>query len=189
MVDFIARQNAERLRKRLTSEMHLREPAAFSKLARSTVEIALVTGILARLYRAVILTHGDHNSGLYLAATFFIGASFVLMMATMHLSRFPLREWIWRAPMFAALVGAFEMLTSLALIALRREPLGTGAATFNDWPIMTAGVLAWRLVVICVFAAVLAFIVRLVRYAILRREHSAWSEGTVPRLRKTKVAS
>ena len=187
MPDFIARQNAERLRKRLTSEMHIREPAAFAKLARSTVEIALVTGILSRLYRAVILTRGDHNSGLYIAATYFIGASFVLMMATMHLSRFPLRDWLWRAPMFAALEGAFEMLTSLALIYLRREPLGTGAATLNDWPIMTAGVLAWRLVVICIFAALLAFIVTLVRYAILRRGHAAWSEGTVPRLRKTKV--
>jgi hypothetical protein len=184
MPDFIARQNAERLRKRLTSEMGFREPAAFSKLARSTVEMALITGVLARLYRAVILTHGDHESGLYIAATFFIGASFVMMMATVHLSRFSLREWTWRAPMFAALEGAFEMLTSLGLIAARREPLGTGAATLADWPRMTAGVLAWRLVVICIFAALLAFTVKLVRYAILRREHSAWSEGTVPRLRK-----
>ncbi|HEY8165811.1 MAG TPA: hypothetical protein VIF83_09700 [Gemmatimonadaceae bacterium] len=181
MPDFIARQNAERLRKRLTSEMHLREPAAFSKLARSTVEIALVTGVLVRLYRAVILTHGDPDSGLYIAATLFIGASFVMMMATAHLSRFALREWLWRAPMFAALEGGFEMVTSLGLIALRREPLGTGAATWNDWPRMTAEVLGWRLVVICVFAGVLAVIVRLVRYAILRREHSAWAEGTVRR--------
>jgi hypothetical protein len=189
MVDFIARQNAERLRKRLTSEMRFREPAAFSKLARSTVEMALITGVLARLYRAVILTHGDHESGLYIVATFFIGASFVLMMATMHLSRFSLREWMWRAPMFAALEGAFEMLTSLGLMTAGREPLGTGAATLNDWPRMTAGVLAWRLAVICVFAALLALTVKLVRYAILRREHVAWSEGTVPKLRKTKAAT
>jgi hypothetical protein len=189
MGDFIARQNAERLRQRLSSELKFREPPAFSKLARSTVEMALVTGVLARLYRAVILTHGDPDSGVYIAATFFIGASFVLMMATVHLSRFSLREWMWRAPMFAALEGAFEMVTSAGLIALHREPLGTSAATFSDWPRMTAGVFGWRLVVICVFAAVLALIVKLVRYAILRREHAAWSEGTVPKLRKTKAVS
>jgi len=179
MPDFIARQNAERLRKRLSSEMRFREPPAFSKLARSTLEIALVTGVIARLYRSVILTHGDRDSGFYLAATFFIGASFVLMMATAHLSRFPLREWLWRAPAFAALEGAFEMLASLLLIAVRREPLGTTAATFQDWPRMALDVLPWRIAVICLVATLLALTVKLVRYSILRREHAAWSEGTV----------
>ena len=62
-----------------------------------------------------------------------------------HLSRFPLREWTWRAPSSPLLEGGFEMLVSLALIAAgiasrsAREP-----QHFHDWPGMCLGTLAWR---------------------------------------------
>jgi len=178
MADFIARQNSERLRQRLASELRVREPPAFSKLARSIVEIALVTGVLVRLFRAVVITHAG-GSGLYLAAMFLLGGGFILLMATIHLSRFPLRQWAWRAPAFAALESVFESIVSLILIAAHREPLGTGAATFRDWPGIAATILIRHAVVITIFAALLGLTVKLVRYQLLKREHAAWSAGTV----------
>ena len=180
MRDFIASQNSERLRQRLSRGMTIREPAAFAKLARSLIDMALVTGIIARLYRALVLARADTPTAGYLAVTFAAGAIFLLLMASVHVSRFPLREWLWRAPGFAAAEGLAEMLTSAVLIALNREPLGTGAAHFNDWPMMLVRTVTWRVVTITLFALLLAGIVKWVRYMLLRKEHSAWAEGTLP---------
>ncbi len=177
MRDFIARQNSERLRQRLSKGLRVREPAAFTKLARSLVDMALVTGIIARLYRAMVLTRA--NSDTYVAITFAIGAVFLLLMASVHLSRHPLRDWAWRAPAFAVAEAASEMLASLVLIGLGREPLGTAAAHWRDWPGMAIGTIGWRLVTISVFSLLLAGVVKWVRYMLLKKEHVAWSDGTV----------
>ncbi len=179
MRDFIASQNSERLRQRLAEGLREREPAAFAKLARSLIDMALVTGIISRLYRAVVLSRAETPSGTYIVVTLTIAGVFLLGMASIHLSRFPLRDWLWRAPVFAAAVGAAEMLTSAVLIALAREPLGTGAAHLHDWPMMFVRTMGWRIVVISLFALLLAGVVTWVRYLLLRREHSAWSDGTV----------
>jgi hypothetical protein len=56
MRDFIARQNSETLRKRLSGGFKVHEPRAFTKLARSLIDMALVTGVVARLYRAMVLS-------------------------------------------------------------------------------------------------------------------------------------
>ncbi len=179
MRDFIARQNSERLRQRLTGGFKVREPAAFTRLAKSVIDMALVTGVVARLYRAIVLSRSESASGLFVASTLTVGALFLLAMATIHLSRFPLRDWLWRAPVFAALEGASEMLASLLLISLSREPLGTGAAHFHDWPGMALRTLLWRVITISAFALLLAGVVKWVRYMLLRKEHAAWSDGTV----------
>ena len=179
MADFIARQNSERLRQRLSAGWTVREPPAFSKLARSIVEMALITGVVVRLYRALVLTRVSGDSGLYLGAMLLLASAFVLVMATVHLSRFPLRQWVWRAPAFAALESGFESMVSLGLILAQREPLGTGAATLADWPAIGATILLRHVVVISAFALLLALTVKLVRYRLLKREHAAWSAGTV----------
>jgi hypothetical protein len=179
MPDFIARQNSERLRQRLSSGFTLREPPAFSKLARSIVEMALITGVVIRVYRAAVLTNAGKSSALAVGALFLLGASFVLLMAAVHLSRFPLREWTWRAPAFAALESIFESVVSLGLILARREPLGTGAASIGDWPGLAATILVRHVVVISAFSLLLALTVKLVRYQLLKNEHVAWSAGTV----------
>jgi hypothetical protein len=178
MRDFIASQNSERLRQRLTGAIRVREPQAFKRLAGSIVEMALVTGIIARLYRMMVLARATTPTQVAIALT--LGAVFLLLMATLHLSRFSLKEWLWRAPAFAALEGVFEMLTSLALIQFGREPLGSGgAAGMRDWPGMSANTILWRIVVISMFALLLGVVVKWVRYMILRKEHAAWSDGTV----------
>lgn len=179
MRDFIARQNSETLRKRLSGGFRIREPQAFTKLARSLVDMALVTGVVARLYRAMVLSRAVNASWFFVAVTLTIGAVFLLAMGTVHLSRFPLRDWLWRAPAFAALEGVAEMLASAVLIWLHRESLGTGAAGFRDWPGMATGTIAWRLSTISLFALLLAAVVKWVRYMLLRKEHAAWSDGTV----------
>jgi hypothetical protein len=178
MRDFIASQNSERLRQRLSGAVRVREPAAFARLARSIVEIAFLTGIIARLYRMMVLTRATTPTTVAIALTF--GAFFLLLMATLHISRFPIREWLWRAPLFALIEGAGEMLTSLILIWAAREPLGSSAAAqFSDWPRIAGNTVAWRLATISLFALVLAGVVKWVRYMILKKEHAAWSEGTV----------
>lgn len=179
MRDFIARQNSETLRKRLSGGFKVREPQAFTKLARSLVDMALVTGVVARLYRAMVLSRSVSASGVFVAVTLTLGAVFLLTMATIHLSRFPLRDWLWRAPAFAALEGVAEMLASAILIWLHRESLGTRAAHFHDWPGMAINTTAWRLGTISIFALLLAAIVKWVRFMLLRKEHAAWSDGTV----------
>jgi hypothetical protein len=177
MRDFIASQNSERLRQRLSRGIKLQEPPAFTKLARSLFDMALVTGIVARLYRALVLSRADSPTGTYVVVTFSIGAIFVLLMASLHLGRFPLRDWLWRAPAFAAVEGMAEMVTSAVLIALSREPLGSGAAQFSDWPHMFLRTVGWRIVTIVLFAAVLAGIVKWVRFMLLKREHASWTHG------------
>jgi hypothetical protein len=179
MRDFIASRNSEQLRERLSRGIRLREPAAFAKLAGSLIDMALVTGITARLYRAMVLSNGQSRSATYLAIALTVGAVFLLLMAAAHLSRFPLRDWTWRAPAFAAIEGAAEMTASLVLIALSREPLGTSAAHFHDWPMLAVRTIGWRIVAISLFALLLAGVVKWVRFLLLRKEHSAWSAGTV----------
>ena len=177
MRDFIASQNSERLRQRLSKGLQVREPAAFTRLARSLIDMALVTGIVARLYRATVLSRAETDY--YVALTFAIGAIFLLLMVSIHLSRHPLRDWLWRAPAFAVAEAVSEMLASLVLILLSREPLGTGAAHLSDWPGMAIGTVGLRLVTISLFALLLAGVVKWVRYMLLRKEHVAWSDGTV----------
>ncbi len=178
MRDFIASQNSERLRQRLSGAIRIREPAAFKRLAGSLVEMAFVTGIVARLYRMMVLTRATTPTQVAIALT--LGAVFLLLMATLHLSRFSILDWLWRAPAFAALEGVSEMLASIVLIWAGREPLGSGgAAHYHDWAGMSVNTIVWRVAVISIFSLLLALVVKWVRYMILRNEHAAWSEGTV----------
>lgn len=177
MRDFIASQNSERLRQRLTGHIKVREPQAFAKLAHSILEMGVITGIIARLYRMLVLGRATTATGTAIGLTF--GAVFLLLMTALHVSRFPIRDWLWRAPAFAAIEGASEMLVSLILVAMGREVLGTGAAKLRDWPGMAVDTVIWRMVTISAFALLLSGVVKWVRYMILKKEHAAWSEGTV----------
>ncbi len=149
-----------------SSEWDLEEPAAFARIARSPVELALITGVVIRVFRAIVLTHGNATSS-YLFAALVLGTLFLLGMATLHLGRFPVREWPWRAPLFAVFETAGEMLVSLLLISLHREPWGTARAEYMDWQPMATGVLFWRLIAVCVWALFLGTTVQFVRGRVL----------------------
>ncbi|MGH7663143.1 MAG: hypothetical protein ACRENI_02420 [Gemmatimonadaceae bacterium] len=155
---------------RQTVAWKLEEPAAFRKLTLSLLEMALITGVVLRLYRSVVFVQSA-GSWLYVGAAFAFGALFLFGMLTLHLGNYPIRQWAWRAPAFAVIEVAAEMLTSIALIALHREPLGTARAAAGDWMVMVRGTLITRVAGVVLFALLLAGIVQLVRYLLLRREN------------------
>ena len=155
---------------RHTTEWHLEEPAAFRKLSVSLLEMALLAGVALRLYRALVLSLIAPSGWLVLGVGLAVGLVFLLGMAAAHLGNFPVQRWLWRAPAFGALAGAAEALTSLALVAMSREPLGSTRATLGDWPSMAFSMIVTRTVVICLFALVLAAVVQGVRVLLVRRE-------------------
>jgi hypothetical protein len=150
-----------------SSEWDLEEPAAFTRIARSPVELAVITGVVIRLFRAVVLTHGNATTS-FLGASLLLGTLFLLGMATLHLGRFPVREWPWRAPLFAVFETVGEMVVSLVLIALHREPWGTARAEFADWQAMATGVVFWRVLGVSVWALLLGVTVSFIRGRVLK---------------------
>ena len=162
-----------------SSEWDFEEPAAFTRIARSPVELAVITGVVIRLFRAVVLTHGTATSS-YLVASLVLGTLFLLGMATLHLGRFPVREWPWRAPVFAIFETAGEMLVSLVLIALHREPWGTARAEFVDWQAMATGVVFWRVLGVSVWALLLGGTVSFIRGRVLKETGRDVEPTTLP---------
>jgi hypothetical protein len=147
---------------RQTIEWHIEEPRAFRRLSLSLIEMSLVTGVLLHVYRAYVLTHGA-NGWLFFGGSLALGLLFLLFMTTAHLANFPIQKWAWRAPAFALLECTGEMMTSLLLIWLGREPLGSARAEWHDWPAMAMGTLATRGLLILVWSLMLAGIVQIVR--------------------------
>jgi hypothetical protein len=162
-----------------TSEWDFEEPAAFTRIARSPVELALITGVVMRLFRAVVLTQGNASSS-FLGAALVLGTLFLLGMATLHLGRFPVREWPWRAPLFAVFETAGEMAVSLLLISLHREPWGTARAEFTDWQPMVTGVLFWRVLGVSVWALLLGTTVSFIRGRVLKDTGREVEPATLP---------
>jgi hypothetical protein len=99
-----------------------------------------------------------------------IALLFVIGMATAHLANYPLHHWLWRAPAFAAIEVAGEMVTSLFLIWLAREPNGTVRAHYGDWPGMMTRVLLIRGLVVVLWSLLLAGIVEVVRTRLVKEE-------------------
>ena len=149
--------------------MRIEEPKAFRRFSLSLVEMALITGVLVRVYRSLVLTHGS-SSFAYIAVTMTLALVFVIFMATAHLANYPLPHWVWRAPAFAALEIVGEMATSLLLIWLSREPNGTVRAHFGDWPSMLMRAVLYRGLVVLLWSLVLAGIVQLVRTRFVKEE-------------------
>ena len=147
---------------RHTVEWRLEEPAAFRRLSLSLIEMALLTGILLRVLRALTFTAG-RASWLFYGAAFVVGLLILLGMTTAHLANFTLRSWVWRAPLFALIETVGEMGTSLLLIALGREPEGAVRAEFHHWPSMALRALVQSELSICLWAALLAGVILLVR--------------------------
>lgn len=152
-----------------TATMRIEEPKAFRRFSLSLVEMALITGILVRLYRSLVLTHGSAGFG-YVAGTMMLAVVFLVFMATAHLANYPLHHWFWRAPAFAALEVVGEMVTSLLLIWLAREPNGTVRAGFDDWPGMVVRAMLYRGLIVVLWSLVLAGIVALVRTRFVKEE-------------------
>lgn len=132
-----------------------------------TIELAGLTGVLLRLFRALLLG----TSGLWLLV---VGVAFLVMLLcgalTWHLANFPPRHWPARTLGFAAVEIAAELGMSTLLIVAGMERYGSRLATWADWWPLATNTLLGRGFVIAVYALALAGAVKLVRRAVARRE-------------------
>ena len=131
--------------------------------------MAIVTGVLVRVFRLLVLTHGSNN-WLYFGGTFALGMIVLLGMLTAHLANYPLHQYFWRAPTFALIEVASEMTVSALLIAAGREPNGTVLAHWDDWVGMGLNALLIRGIAIVVWGLILAGVVQLVRRTIVHED-------------------
>jgi hypothetical protein len=145
-----------------TASFKLDEARAFRRLSFSVVEMAIITAVMLRVYRALALALAGSNV-FFLGLSFALGFVVLFGMVTLHLGNFTVRRWLWRAPLFGLIEAAAESLTSLGLIAIHREPLGSARAIYADWPGIVGNIFTWRVSSIVVFAAILAAVVTMTR--------------------------
>lgn len=139
------------------------DAAAFRRITFSVIEMAIIAGVLLRVVRVVVNTHGGPFDWHAFLGKLIISPLILFGLATLHLANFPVRQWLWRAPAFAFTEGAAEAVVSALLIWAGREMYGRSVATVADWPSMAAGVLLWRMVAVVLFALLLGGIVQWAR--------------------------
>jgi len=130
--------------------------------------MAILTGVALRLFYAIANSRAGSAGWVYLGSVFAVGMIILLGAATLHLGNYTLRHWAWRAPAFGAIEALAECLTITILIAFGREPLGTGQATWADWPGLAFDAIVWRTISVSAFALVLGGAVKLVRNLLAR---------------------
>jgi hypothetical protein len=124
--------------------------------SRSTLELAGLTGVTLRLYRAAVLSLDTFADWAVFIGALVLGAVFVCGVLTWYLSNFPLRRWPTRVAAFVGIEVAAEFGMSSVLIALKREPLGSGLATWADWWPLAGQTLLERGLVLGGYAGLLA---------------------------------
>jgi hypothetical protein len=162
---------------------HLEEPRVLRKLTLSLLAMAAIAGLLVRLIRVGVSEISPSWWGVFGAIA--LGLIVLLTIATAHLGNYPVRQWLWRAPLFGLAEGAAEAGVSALLTLIGVERLGSTRAHLSDWPSMatdtiigTPGLafLDGRIVMVSLFALVLAGVVQVVRFLLLRsenRDHTA----------------
>jgi hypothetical protein len=149
-----------------TIHWHFEEPTMVRRFSLSLAEVAVLTGVTLRLYRALVQTHGSVNL-FYVGGAIAFGLLLLCAMATAHLANYTLKRWLWRAPLFGLVEVAAESLVSLLLIWLHREPNGTTRAEWADWLPLAWNTLWTRELVVCLWALFLAAAVGIVRSTLL----------------------
>ena len=96
----------------------------FQRISQSLVEMALISGICARVIHVVSNAHGREPDWHSLVGTVVVAPMLVLTLAVLYLANYPVRQWLWRAPAFSLLETAVEASTSLVLITIGRERWG-----------------------------------------------------------------
>lgn len=157
---------------RQTLEFKFEEPKAFRRISFSLIEMAVITGILVRVYRVVVMTHGSNN-WLYIGGTITLGVVFLLGMLTAHLSNYPLHQYPWRGPAFAGVEVVSEMMVSALLIAVGHEANGTVRAHWDDWVGLGLNALLFRGLAIVVWTLLLAGVIQIVRRVVHEDEEPA----------------
>jgi hypothetical protein len=124
--------------------------------SRSTLELAGLTGVTLRLYRAAVLQLDSFADWPVFIGALVVGVVIACGALTWHLSNFTLRRWPARVAAFVGIEVAAEFGMSSVLIALHREPLGSGLATWADWWPLAGQTLLERGLVLGGYAGMLA---------------------------------
>ena len=139
-----------------------------------TVEPAGITGLLLRVYRALVLGATMTTGWVAFVLGLTLGVLFFCGMLTWHLGNFPVRRWPLRVLAFVLFEVTAELGMSSLLIGFGRERFGSRVAAWGDWWPMAGQTLVERTLVAAVFVLVLAASVQLVRRLLDKREpHSA----------------
>jgi hypothetical protein len=152
---------------RKTSDWRIQEPPTVRRLTFSLWVTALMAGVLVRLVRTAGLTFAGADDWGLIIGSISLSVVILVVLATVHLGNFPVRHWLWRAPLFGLVAGVGEAVTSAALVGAGLERIGSQPATWADWPSLAAYAVLWDILSICLFALVLAAAVQLVRALLL----------------------
>jgi hypothetical protein len=122
-------------------------------------------GVVVRLYRWGVLSVIAPEGWGAVLGTIAIGVLLICALATGHLMNFSLPSWKWRAPALGAFLALGESAMSLVLTFLHQERLGRALATVADWPSSALNILLTRVLVVSLYALVLAAVVVALRRA------------------------
>jgi hypothetical protein len=142
------------------------EASAVRKFSRSLTAMAIVTGIVWRLCRALFLGTGPTESPLFFGSVIALGVLVFFGMATLHVGNFPLKRWLWRVPVFALVESLAEVATSALLIAVGGETYGSAMAVWRDLTSIAVTVLSTHVLVLSIYAGVLALVVQGIRRSV-----------------------
>ncbi|HEX6966770.1 MAG TPA: hypothetical protein VF166_13325 [Gemmatimonadaceae bacterium] len=152
-------------------EWHLHEPKALRRLSLSLVGMATVAAVILHAVWWTVRAYGTGHALWLVPVGILVRVIILLAFATGHLGNFPIRQWLWRAPMFAIVASAAETAISAVLIAFGWERLGTQYEHWHDLPSRAAALLIGHLVLVILFAIVLAGVVQMARFTLLKHEH------------------
>jgi hypothetical protein len=139
------------------------ESSAVRTFSRSLPIMAIATGVVWRLCRAVLLGAGPTDSPLFFGSVIAVGVLVFFGMATLHVGNYPLKRWLWRVPLFAVVESLAEVATSALLIALHREPYGSASAEWHDLPVIAGTVLTSHVLALSLYGGILALVVQGIR--------------------------
>jgi hypothetical protein len=144
-------------------------------------EIGLFTGVLLRTANAVVMTYSGTPARWTTIAAWYLLAAIVLCgAATAHLGNFPVRQWVWRAPVFAFWETGGAALASVGLLVFHHEFWGSAHAHPHDWPTIVISTLLWHTLAVCAYAVVLAAVVEGLREVLRLREHVGGGAASTP---------
>ena len=148
-----------------------RVDSLLSRLPRSLIPMALLTGIVVHSYIWFVLARASVNFG-WIALLLAFSGRFVLLLglATVYLGNHPVRQWLWRAPLFALAESAVEAAMVTVLILFRAERIGTEHAHQRDWWSIVSDILVYHGIAILIFSLILGVVVQTVRFALLKHE-------------------
>lgn len=144
------------------------EPAFIRRLSLSLVFMALFTGALLRVYRVLVLGVPMRHPAAVVAA-YLAGIALLAVLVTLHLGNFPLRQWTWRAPAFAAVQSVASLAVSSLMVALGMERFGSTAMGWAQWRTDVPATVLRNELAVCGYALLLAGAVTIVRRLLIRR--------------------